>query len=1075
MSEVFVSYSSQDRARVKPLVEAIERRGWAVWWDRKIDAGATFDREIETAIDEARCIVVVWSSHSVGSDWVRSEANEGLTRGILVPVAIDPVRPPLAFRLTQTIDMTGAGDSVEALVGAIRRFCPPASRAGREPSPFVGRGEEFAELCDRTGQAAGGAGGLVLLSGEAGVGKSRLVKEIEAHARQQGLLALTGRCVQAEGAPPYQPLLEQIEQAARLVNQDNLRAALGENAPELARLMPELKHQFPDIPEPVALPPDQERRYLLHGCGEFIDRAARAQPMLLVFEDLHWAGESTCRLLRHLAERLHNSPVLMIGTYRATDLESTQPFSQTLHDLVRERLASEIVLERLTKDDVAALLEGRAGQTPPKELVSLIVAETEGNPFFIEELYRHLDETKKLFGEDGAFRPGVTIADTEVPRGVRLIIEHRLAKVGDACRRLLTAAAVAGRQVSYDLLVRIADMAEDPLLEALDQAEAASLVEDVSVGREARYQFVHEQIRQTLLGGLSLPRRQRLHLRVAEALQAGGPTAASRDVGDIAYHLYQAGAAADPEVATRFLLSAAQRAVDAVAFEDALKLLEMADEVALEGDRSSRARIQALRGLSLRGAARIDDALHALSEGLALGEDVEGYVALLRQRGALFVDLYRGAEALPDLEKLLGLARAAHDKALELTAQRLLADAHYRLSLDLPEHADLARDACERTIALARDAGDQKALASALMLTAHFVDYWVDYRQTAYANMAEARNIADALGDEVLSLDVATLSLRVATFSPTEYETRAEEILKRLEALRDPIRLNQHLFWMIVPARNAGHLERSIELCDLAIASAARLDIPPVQYPTFKAFALIDLGRYRDASASIDQEVTAGAHRFGRALQRLGRFLLNGQLGAVDAVLAEAEPLMAECRAINRVWMIEMMANGMVSFCAGSEHHAEAVALIEKIAPDARIGGPARARLSLGTGDALGALELASRARAELAEQGRVLMAAELGELIARCLVQLGRWDEAVGEAGRVIAFCETSGCRHLHWRALAGRSIAHDGLGALAPAAADRDAAGAMLRTLAEAAPSDELRAAFLAQPAARLLQATG
>src|SRR5512135_3546850 len=103
MSDVFVSYSSQDRARVIPLVEAIERGGCTVSWDRKIDVGSAFDREIETAIDQARCIVVVWSAQSVESDWVRSEANEGLTRGILVPVAIDQVRPPLAFRLTQTI------------------------------------------------------------------------------------------------------------------------------------------------------------------------------------------------------------------------------------------------------------------------------------------------------------------------------------------------------------------------------------------------------------------------------------------------------------------------------------------------------------------------------------------------------------------------------------------------------------------------------------------------------------------------------------------------------------------------------------------------------------------------------------------------------------------------------------------------------------------------------------------------------------------------------------------------------------------------------------------------------------
>ncbi len=124
MADVFVSYSSQDRERVIPLVEAIEQRGWSVWWDRKIDAGTTFDREIETAIDEAKCIVVVWSQNSVGSDWVRSEAHEGLTRGILTPVSIDAVRPPLAFRLTQTVDLTAADVGVEPLAEADPQVLP---------------------------------------------------------------------------------------------------------------------------------------------------------------------------------------------------------------------------------------------------------------------------------------------------------------------------------------------------------------------------------------------------------------------------------------------------------------------------------------------------------------------------------------------------------------------------------------------------------------------------------------------------------------------------------------------------------------------------------------------------------------------------------------------------------------------------------------------------------------------------------------------------------------------------------------------------------------------------------------
>ncbi|HXQ10815.1 MAG TPA: AAA family ATPase [Caulobacteraceae bacterium] len=1069
MADVFVSYSSQDRERVIPLVEAIEQRGWSVWWDRKIDAGTTFDREIETAIDEAKCIVVVWSENSVASDWVRSEAHEGLTRGILAPVAIDAVRPPLAFRLTQTVDLTAADVGVEPLLEAIRNFCPLGVRAGRNQSPFIGRAAEFARLSGLVARAREGSGSFILLSGEAGVGKTRLVHETEAHARNEGMLALTGRCVLAEGSAPYQPLIEQIEQASRLVPPANLRAALGENAPELAKLMPELKHQFPDIPEPLALPPDQERRFLLHGCGEFIDRAARIQPMMLVYEDLHWAGESTCRLLRHLAERLRDSPVLMIGTYRATDLDPTQPFAETMHELLRERLVEDITLERLAETDVAALLEGRAGQTPPKELVRLIYSETEGNPFFVEELYRHLDEADKLFTEDGKFRSGVSIADTEVPRGVRLIIEHRLAKVSEECRKLLTAGAVAGRVVSFDLLSRIGDLADDPLFDALDEASGASVMEEIHVGREARYQFVHEQIRQTLISALSLPRRQRLHLRIADALEQGPPAQVEKNVGEIAYHLYQAGAAADPERTAKHLLTASQRAIDAVAFEDAMKLLDMAAEVATEDDRTSLARVQFLRGLALRGAVRIDDALTALAEGLALGEDVEGYVPLLHQRGALYVDLYRGAEALPDLEKLLGIAQANGDKPLELTAQRLLADAHYKLSLDQPAHAQLARDACERTIELARAAGDKPALARALLLSTHFIDYWSDYGPTAVKNIEEAKAIAQSLKDQDLLLDQATMELRVRLLTTTEYNARAEEVLSRLEARRDPIRTKEHLFWMIMPTRNAGRLERSVEICDRAIELAARLDVPPVQYPTFKSAALTALGRYGEAWEAIGQEVTHGGYRFGAALQRYGYFGLKGQLGAIHEMMGEAEELIAEGRALNRVWMVGGLVDALVLAGVRTGLHGEAAALAEKAAPEAKPSRLAAGFLAHAEGDAEGALARARRQQKSLQEGGVRLLEADATELAVACLLALERWAEARDEASVAIAFCEETGYRNLHWRLLAHRAAAHAGLGADKEARADRAAAEALLEQLVETIPTDALKATFLAQPLAK------
>ena len=140
-------------------------------------------------------------------------------------------------------------------------------------------------------RARSGHGTLMLIGGEAGVGKSRLIEEVAAEARRLGLMVLTGRCVDQQGAPPYLPTIEHIEEAARQGSPEAFRQVLGENAPEIAKLMPELRVRYPDIPEPVSLPPEQERRYLLHGVAEFTERAARRTPLMLVYEDLQWADE----------------------------------------------------------------------------------------------------------------------------------------------------------------------------------------------------------------------------------------------------------------------------------------------------------------------------------------------------------------------------------------------------------------------------------------------------------------------------------------------------------------------------------------------------------------------------------------------------------------------------------------------------------------------------------------------------------------------------------------------------------------------------------------------------------------
>ncbi|MBV8360059.1 MAG: AAA family ATPase, partial [Deltaproteobacteria bacterium] len=331
---------------------------------------------------------------------------------------------------------------------------PPATLAStrRSRMQMVGREAELGRLWAVAEWVLSGKGAVVLLGGGPGVGKTRLSLEFLAQASQGGFACFSGRCYERDEPHPLMPFVEIIEAAlAQAPSVEQLRELLAGNAAELAEIAPGLRRVFPDLPMPPELPTAQVRRYLFQSLFNFIARLAQMRPLLLALDDLHWADESTLAMVNFLANRVEHVPVLVLAAYRDEELDATRPLARTLEELLRLGI-HPIKLRGLPRSGVAQMLAGLSQRQPPEHLVTLIFDETQGNPFFIEEVFSHLVEEERIFDAVGNFRQSYDADELTVPDNVRLVLGRRLARLSDNTREVLSAASVIGRSFSFMLL-----------------------------------------------------------------------------------------------------------------------------------------------------------------------------------------------------------------------------------------------------------------------------------------------------------------------------------------------------------------------------------------------------------------------------------------------------------------------------------------------------------------------------------------------------------------------------------------------------------------------------------------------
>ncbi|HEY0400268.1 MAG TPA: AAA family ATPase, partial [Acidimicrobiia bacterium] len=451
-------------------------------------------------------------------------------------------------------------------------------------SRFVGRADELRDLKRAVEGALSGRGGLVMVSGEPGIGKTRLAEEAGVYARLGGAQVLVGRSYEAESSVSYMPFSEALRSYVAARPADAVREELGDAASEVAKLVSEIRTIVPGLPATTGRTGEEERYHLFESICAFLVNASRATPIMLLLDDLQWADVPSLRLLQHLSRRLSESRLLIVGTYRDVELSRRHPLAQVLAELRRDQSFQRIVLRGLSLSEVQDFLEGiteRPLDPSEQPLAAAFYGETEGNPYFLEEVVRHLLETGGAFWEAGQWKMNVaSVESLAIPEGIESLITQRLSRLSEAANDVLVRAAVLGAQFDFAVLEHMTGLDDDALLAALEEALEAHLIEPVETARgQVLYRFAHAVIRQSLYEGLSLPRRQRLHLRAAVGIEAAQSSNLGPHLPALALHYRQAGASGDPAKAVEYSVKAGEVALSVQAYEDAAQHWEAALEL----------------------------------------------------------------------------------------------------------------------------------------------------------------------------------------------------------------------------------------------------------------------------------------------------------------------------------------------------------------------------------------------------------------------------------------------------------------------------------------------------------------
>lgn len=583
----------------------------------------------------------------------------------------------------------------------------PVSRVG-----FVGRFAERQLLDSALAAATKRERRVVLISGEAGMGKTTLLQDFVQRAHGDGAIVLYGRC--EEGlAVPYRPWVELLGHLVEHASDSDLAAMQVTDLAELARLVPALQSRVTTLAAPSGSIAD---KYLLFGAvARLVTTVAGDRTVVVVIDDLHWADQETVHLLQHVVSAWSQEPMLVLGSFRDTDIDADHPLTESSAQLHREHGVESLAMKGLSADEVTSLLEEVAGHEMDDggtSLANALWTETSGSPFFVVEVVRHLAEAGTLVqDENGRWVPTVDLSEIELPISVRAVVGQRVRRLGEDAQKILNAAAVVGREFEGALVASVLGVGEDDVLEVLEAATTARLVDEA--GAADRFKFTHALVQHSLYHEMSMTRRARLHLQVADAIEALTGDEPGDRAGELANHLFAATMPAQQDRAIRLALQAGERATLAAAPSEAVRWYRQALEAHGEEDRLGAeillklGRAELLAGHGEYRERLLDAARVASSCG---ADDVFIAAAIANYRGFHSSSGKVDQERVDVLEKALELA-GPDDSA---DRARLLGTLAGELTYSGQERRfDLCRSATD----VARRLGDPSVLLDAMLRT----------------------------------------------------------------------------------------------------------------------------------------------------------------------------------------------------------------------------------------------------------------------------------------------------------------------------------------------------------------------